>query len=173
MPNQTITEGDLVFSFPDAVKVERLDRQGVPLPVGMTLVDFVITEEQPRRLILLELKDPSDPGSQQEARDAFFKELRGNDLVNNRLTPKARDSFTFLHLMAEDGPPVLFVVLLGLERCPLDAALLLSLKERLLRRLRQEADRPWQREYVEDCLILTEAGWNRHFPQYPVARHGP
>jgi len=49
-------EGGLELVF-GAVQVEKLDRQGRSLPVGMSFVDFVVYEET--RTILIEVKDPS------------------------------------------------------------------------------------------------------------------
>jgi hypothetical protein len=49
---------DLEFSFPDELKWEELDRQGVRLPQGMSFVDLIIERE--KDLLLIEIKDPSN-----------------------------------------------------------------------------------------------------------------
>lgn len=48
--------------------------------------------------------------------------------------------------------------------------MLLNFKERLLGRLRKEAHEPWERRYVEDCLVLGEEEWAQVFPELPLRR---
>lgn len=163
-------EGDLLFRFRG--HAERLDLQGVPLPQGMSFVDFVVEEDA--RLLLVEAKDPSDPtippGRRQDEQQAFRAKLLGDTLINQELVPKARDSYSFLHLMARDDRPFIYVVVLGLKAYPDEQALLVGFKDRLLRRLRQEADRPWTRHYVADCLVLTPESWPQAFTRHRLSR---
>jgi hypothetical protein len=165
-----LAEGELHFAFPDSTAVDRLDACGKPIPHGMSLVDFVVAEG--RRTLLLEVKDPSQVVVPQAERERFVADLTGVGLINERLVPKFRDSYCYLHLMGHDAErrPCLAVLLLGLELCPCDQALLLGLKERLLGRLRREGAEPWVRQYATDCLVLSVQAWNTHFPQYPVTR---
>jgi hypothetical protein len=169
-------EGEFEFDFRTA-KVERLDDPTKPCPEGMKLVDFVIEEAE--RLIMLEIKDPSckarggdakAEAAMEKARAGFLNKIQNDALIADELTPKARDSYTYLHLMKRDGKPVLYAFLLGADRLPLDPALLLGFKDRLLARLRQETDQPWARHYVTDCLVLTEQTWPIAFPDYPLSR---
>ena len=67
---QVFQEQELQFQFPDTLPVEELDRQGVPIPVGMTLVDFVIEENV--RTVLLEVKDPSNSHAPEEERKRYI-----------------------------------------------------------------------------------------------------
>lgn len=53
----TLREGELLFSFPEDVRAERLDLKGRQQPKGMSLVDFVL--ESADETVLIELKDPS------------------------------------------------------------------------------------------------------------------
>lgn len=170
-------EGELMFDF-GAATFEKPDATGVIKPEGMKFVDFIVEEE--KRLILLEVKDPSrQPKSsdtkaiatiERERRD-FVKKLSNNGWIYDELTPKARDTYTYLHLMTRDRKPILYVVLLGVHLLPFDAIQLLpNFRDRLLGRLRKEMDQPWLREYVEDCLVLTEQTWRVAFPQYPLTR---
>jgi hypothetical protein len=171
-------EGELKFDFSTAMHVEKLDEKGKNLPEGMMFVDFVLEEVE--QLIMLEIKDPScrpkandfkAEGRIQKNREKFIKELSKDAWIAEKLTPKARDSYTYLHLMERDTKPIIYVLLIGSENLsPLDPALLAAFKDRLLTRLRQEADQPWARLYVYDCFVLTEKTWNLVFPQYPLAR---
>jgi hypothetical protein len=170
-------EGEFEFDFTTAKIVEKLDDPTKQRPEGMKLVDFVIEEE--RRLVMIEIKDPSckakggNPAAEatmEKSRADFSKKVQNDTLIAQELTPKARDSYSYLHLMKRDGKPVLYAFLLGADRLSLDPALLLGFKDRLLARLRQEADEPWTRHYVTDCVVLTEQTWALAFPQYPLAR---
>lgn len=170
-------EGELEFDFSAAEKIEKLDDPGKPLPSGMALVDFVIEED--RRLVMVEIKDPScsstgtNPAAEaalEKERTKFIKKVQDNSLIAQELTPKARDSYSYLHLMKRDGKPIVYAFLLGADKLTLDPALLLTFKDRLLSRLRQEADKPWERHYVTDCVVLTEKTWALAFPQYPMTR---
>ena len=170
-------EGELLFDFSGAITSEKLDAPGKPLPEGMKLVDVVVEEDA--RLLLIEVKDPSAKpkgagphaaASIQKERRAFLKEVQEDSLISKHLTPKARDSYTFLHLMGRDDKPMRFVVLLGAAELKLEPALLIGFKDRLLARLRKESERAWVKEYVADCLVLTEATWAMAFPKYSLTR---
>lgn len=170
-------EGELEFDFSAAKQAEKLDDKGKKLPEGMMFVDFVIEEEH--GMIMLEVKDPSCKAKSGDAkakdaikkqREEFVKNLDRDDWIAQKLTPKARDSYTFLHLMERDKKPIVYVLLIGSKELSLDPALLLAFKDRLLSRLRQEAEQPWLRQYVADCLVVTEGTWPNVFPNYPLIR---
>jgi len=169
-------EGELEFDFSAAKASEKLDATKIR-PEGMMLVDFVVEEDQ--RLVMIEVKDPSckSKGGNPDAeaalakeRSEFVKKVYNDTLIAKELTPKARDSYTYLHLMKRDNKPILYAFLLGADNLTLDHALLLGFKDRLLARLRQEADQPWAKHYVADCVVLTEHTWENAFPQFPLAR---
>jgi hypothetical protein len=170
-------EGELDFDFTAAKSAEKLDDPLKKKPEGMMLVDFVVEEEN--RLIMIEIKDPSAKakGSDQNAENAlqqnrigYIRDLQNDTLIAEKLTPKARDSYCYLHLMHRDTKPILYVFLLGVDNLPIDQHLLLSVKDRLLSKLEKEADQPWKRRYVSDCLVLTEQTWSSTFPEYPLIR---
>ena len=163
-----VQEGEIAVDFSSATHHFRLDEQGVARPEGMKLVDFVVEDEH--RIMLVEIKDPSDAGTTDKDRLAFARKLQTNLLVNADLTPKARDSYCYLHLMEQDKKPCLLVFLLGLEALNAEPALLMGLRERLLQRLRHESDQPWVRHYVSDCVVVGLDGWNKAFPMYPAVR---
>ena len=159
---------ELTFDAP----ADRLDAPGRTQPEGMKLVDLVV--EQAESILLVEIKDPSSPEIPDRARAsrlaAFAESMRGEELIAHGLVPKARDSYCFLHLMRRDTKPMIYVVLLGLEAHEHEAALLLGFKDRLLKRLRHEADRPWKRQYIKDCVVLTEKRWPEVFPEHELRR---
>ena len=161
-----VTEGRLEFDFTAAAQVERLDLPGTPLPHGMALVDFVV--EEGRRTLLIEIKDPEGTPApyRAEALREFVKKMEGDGLIHQEIVPKARDSYTFLHLMARDRPGLILVCVLGVGTP--DPALLGSFKNRLLRRLSKETAVPWVRQYVKDCVVLTPDMWASVFPDYPL-----
>jgi len=164
----TVQEGALEFAFPGVGDVTRLDAQDRTRPQGMALVDFVVEEAE--RTLLIEVKDPSGASVPASEQVQYVKRLQTNQLIHDELTPKARDSYTFLHLMARDNKPCLFVVLFGLDAIAHDPAILLAFKDRLLQRIRRETDEPWKRNYVSDCVVLTLASWAKYFPVFPVKR---
>ena len=134
----------------------------------MKLVDFVV--EEPDQTLLIEVKDPSQSAATVAGKKSFTASMLHDGLINNRLVPKARDSYTFLHLMERDKKRFLFVVLLGLEALKNERALLMGFKDRLLGRIRHEAREPWRRYYVDDCVVVTLETWPDHFPDYVVSR---
>lgn len=170
-------EGEFEFDFSAAKSVEKLDDPKRRRPQGMQLVDFVLEEEG--CLVMLEIKDPScktmgsNPAAKahlEKERAEFVKKVQKDTLITDELTPKARDSYTYLHLMQRDSKPIRYAFLLGADKLLLDPALLLGFKDRLLTRLRQECDQPWARCYVVDCMVLTEQTWGKAFPKYPLTR---
>jgi hypothetical protein len=164
---------DLEFSFPDELVWEELDRQGVKLPVQMKFVDLVI--ERDEDVLLVEIKDPSNKRATAAARQDYFKRLSDNSILTQELTPKARSSYTFLHLMERDAKPFKYVVLLGLDAFDPahQKALLTGFKDRLLADIRCETDAPWQRHHIADCVVLSVDIWNKTFADWPVTRIPP
>ena len=136
----------------------------------MKLVDFVLRENNDT--YLLEIKDPSHPKSPKENQVNYESRIKSNDLIHKELVPKARDSYTFLHLMKEDGKPFTYLVLLALDAWSEreQKAMLVGFKDRLAKRLNQETDQPWKRKYINDCAVLTIDGWNARFPEWNIDR---
>ncbi len=161
-----VTEGRLEFDFSAAAVVQRLDQPGTPLPHGMALVDFVV--EEAKRILLIEVKDPEGTPAAHRAKalEDFIEKMKGNGLIHEEIVPKARDSYTFLHLMKQDGKSFILVCLLGVGTP--DLALLGGFKDRLLARLRKEAATASVRQYVKDCVVVTPDTWKSVFPAYPL-----
>jgi len=161
---------DLQFAFPDGLNWEELDKQNVKLPVTMKFVDLVIERE--KDVLLIEIKDPSHASSPEKERASYFKRLQDNSVVTQELTPKARDSYTYLHLMEKDTKPFKYIVLIGLDAFDEQAqkALLGGFKDRLLADIRCESFEPWKRRHIEDCVVFSVAGWNKQFPAWQISR---
>ena len=161
---------ELLFEFPDEVEWDELDKQGVRLPVHMKFVDLVI--ERDADVLLVEIKDPSHSKCPNEERNSYFKRLSDNSVLTQELTPKARDSYSFLHLMERDGKPFKYIVLIGLDAFdPIQQkAVLTGFKDRLTANIRCEAYEAWKRKYIADCAVLSVETWNQNFPKWPVTR---
>ena len=164
-----VREGSFLFDFSAAVSWERLDEMGRSIPQGMAMADFFVEERS--RLLLIEVKDPfSEAGQKSSKRQEVENLFRIDRLIHQSLVPKARDSYTYLHLMGKDTKPVLYIVLIGFDRIGFEPAFGVVMKDRLLSRLRREAHRPWIRDYIADCLVLDPENWSWTFPQYPLVR---
>ena len=162
-------ERELLFDFQGCLSAEKLDRKGVPLPDGMCFVDFVLEEACLK--LLIEVKDPSEGSVPQNQKGKFTQKLTGSQLIDQKLVPKCRDSYCFLHLMEQDTKPFLYIVVLGTSALPtVGPGELTEFKNKLLSRLRKESGLPWKRLYVKDCVVVTEDTWKRHFPSYSLRR---
>lgn len=161
---------ELLFEFPNEVKWDELDKQGVKLPVRMKFVDLVI--ERDADVLLVEIKDPSHSKSPDKERNNYFRRLSDNSVLTQELTPKARDSYSFLHLMERDGKPFKYIVLIGLEAfdSSQQKAVLSCFKDRLMADIRNEAYEPWKRKHITDCVVLSVETWNQNFPKWLVTR---
>jgi hypothetical protein len=164
---------ELLFNFPDGLSWSELDKQGVKLPMRMKFVDLVI--ERDRDILLVEIKDPSHSRSPDKERNTYLKRLSDNSVLTQELTPKARDSYLYLHLMERDGKPFKYVVLLGLDAFDPDRqkAIMFGFKDRLLTDIREESFEAWKRKHIADCVVLSVESWNRHFPDWPLRREQP
>ena len=161
---------ELLFEFPDEVEWDELDKQGVKLPVRMKFVDLVI--ERDADVLLVEIKDPSHSKSPDKEQNSYLKRLSDNSVLTQELTPKARDSYSFLHLMERDGKPFKYIVLIGLDAFDPSQqnAVLAGFKDRLMADIRCEAYEAWKRKHIADCAVLSVETWNQNFPKWPVTR---
>lgn len=174
MPTYRAEENaELLFDFPNGLSWSQLDKQGVKLPVRMKFVDLVI--ERDEDILLVEIKDPSHSHSPDKERNAYLKRLTNNSVLTDELTPKARDSYLYLHLMERDRKPFKYVVLLGLDAFDPDRqkALMFGFKDRLLADLRQESFEAWKRKHIADCVVLSVESWNQTFPEWSLRREAP
>lgn len=166
-------EDELHFSFPKTLNWQELDEKGATLPEGLKLVDLVIEREND--ILLVEIKDPSCSIIPAEYRPDLDKYLLNGKLLKHELTPKARDSYTFLHLMELANKPLKYIILLGLDayELELNPALLLTFKDKLVGCVLCETKMPWKRLYIADYIILSLETWNKTFADWPVTRIAP
>lgn len=163
-------DADLEFTFPEDLGEYELDKQGVKLPTKMKFVDIVIERE--KDILLIEIKDPSHIRSGDKERKKYLRKLRNDELITQELTPKARDSYTYLHLMERDTKPFIYVVLLGLDAfdTSIQQIALTGFKDRLFADIREESHEAWRRKHILDCAVYSVATWNKHFPEWPITR---
>jgi len=174
MPHYRAEEtAELLFNFPDRLNWSELDKQGVKLPVQMKFVDLVIERE--KDILLVEIKDPSHSRCTDQERKRYFKRLSDNSVLTQELTPKARDSYLYMHLMERDLKPFKYVVLLGLDAFNPEhqKAIMFGFKDRLLADIREESFEAWKRKHIADCVVLSVESWNKTFPDWPLRREAP
>lgn len=161
---------ELLFSFPDELNWTELDKQGVRLPVRMKFVDLVIERESD--ILLVEIKDPSHSRSTDKDQNCYLKRLSDNSVLTQELTPKARDSYLYLHLMERDGKPFKYIVLLGLDAFDpeIQKGIMFGFKDRLLADIRCESFEAWRRKHITDCVVLTVQTWIQQFPDWSLQR---
>lgn len=148
-------EGELLFSFGSDWQAEQFDRPGASWPKGVSPVDFIA--EGQAELVLVEVKDPSASGARAKNRQDFVKKMKTEELTHEELVPKARSSYSFLHLMARDHKPMRYVVVIGTENLSIQPALLMNLTTRLQARLSNETGMVWKRPYISRCIVVSVA----------------
>lgn len=172
-PYRAEETAELLFNFPDYLNWSELDKQGVKLPVRMKFVDLVI--ERDKDILLVEIKDPSHSKCPDKERNSYLKRLSDNSVLTQELTPKARDSYLYMHLMERDHKPFKYVVLLGLDAFDPERqkAILFGFKDRLMADIREESFEAWKRKHIADCVVLSVESWNKIFPDWPLRREAP
>ncbi|HHH76148.1 MAG TPA: hypothetical protein ENL03_03900 [Phycisphaerae bacterium] len=159
---KTFTEGDIELTLPESTI--KLDETPKCTPEGMKLVDFCFCADG--KIYLIELKDPSHPKAARN-RDDEIKRLIGNDLINSELAPKARGSYTWLHLMKKDNAPIVYIVLLGTSVLPIeDKALLTGFMDKLRTQIIHESGEPWLRDYIDNVIVVTDSDWDKVFDDF-------
>lgn len=164
-------EGELRFAFGDEWHAEHFDRRGAAFPKGVSPVDFIA--ERAHELVLVEVKDPSAAPAPVANRQDFVEKMKSRELTHQELVPKARTSYGFLHLMARDTKPMRYVVVIGTDHLSLQPPLMADLADRLRARLAQEADTPWKRTYVYDCIVVPVEDVGKALPGCFASRVAP
>jgi len=137
------------------------------MPHGMQLVDLVIEEDS--RLILVEVKDYADPAGRPLTTSRLQQAPSVTAAVNQQWVPKARDSYTYLHLMRRDDRPIVYVALVCEPRKLGNYESLDALGSQVLARCHHEAEEAWRHRYVTACVAVTPAEWKRCFHQYKLS----
>ncbi len=166
--SKTLTERELVFAFPDAWHPETFDQEGATWPKHIMPVDFIV--ERPNDILLIEVKDPSISNAPDAERAKFAKKMQSHELTHEELVPKARTTWSYLHLMARTGKPLRYLVAIGTERLSIQPVLLQSLTDRLRQRLAQESDAPWKLEYVASCMVVSALDLGNYLDGVTVVR---
>jgi|GEM_PF-3462906 len=120
---------------------------------GMQPVDFIF--QQDNCTILLEVKNLRQ-------RSDLNKVAHGT-LAREELVPKARDTYTYLHLMGKDVGELLFVFLVESPMLPKLQPLFPLLNNTIINGLRQEGREPWARQYIKRPIIMTPKNFTTRF----------
>ncbi|MEO0141464.1 MAG: hypothetical protein ABIM88_07965 [candidate division WOR-3 bacterium] len=132
-----LMEGSVEIDFVGATNAWKPEDVNLELQ-GMSKVDFIA--EYQNHYWLVEVKDFQTP-----------KKLPKYEAkIREDWVPKARDTYTYLHLMAEDTKPIDYLVIAE----GVDKRLFPKLMEYLESRIIKEADRPWKRRYVRQCIVM-------------------
>lgn len=167
-------EGKLEFNF-DPLPSEKLDKQekGLQMPNGMTLVDFAVEDDTHGYTYLIQIKDPSSANPQfvnsVQIQQDFVNKLNTDELFD-KLVPNARDSYCYLHLMNRDTNKMVFIVILGIEKQYVNNYILMNFKDKLFAKIKFEAHIPWQRNHIQDCIVVLAEDFSYVFPNFKVRR---
>ena len=160
-------EKQLKFDFTGCLNAQRLDTKD-GMPRQWHNVDFMVEEED--RILLIEVKDPSDWSASQRGHNSFSIKIKGKDFVNQELVPKCRETYLYLHLMEKNHRPIYYIVLISLYEHVDKKGYFIPLQESLRKRLKQEGKTPWVKQYVRHAFVLNMREWNERFPHYPATR---
>lgn len=164
----SLTERELTFTFPATWKAERFDVPGQALPKHISPVDFVV--ETNDKMFFIEVKDPSTTMAPPSEQHGFLKKMQTDELTHQELVPKARTSWSYLHLMDRTPKPIVYIVAIGAERLSVQPLLWMSLADKLRKRLAHEADEPWKKPYVQECLVVPALDLGKHIEGVSVTR---
>ena len=144
----------------------------------LQLGDWTATRAQLRAENLLQVRTAAAASHSKcpdKERNSYLKRLSDNSVLTQELTPKARDSYLYMHLMERDHKPFKYVVLLGLDAFDPEhqKAIMFGFKDRLLADIREESFEAWKRKHIADCVVLSVESWNKYFPDWPLRREAP
>ena len=166
----TFTEGNLQLTIADAVQTRKFDDSATHgLTHCMKAVDFIV--DLADRYLFIEFKDPQNPRAHARESIRFVADFLSGS-IDTELMYKYRDSFLYEWAYGRAVKPVHYLVLVAIDT--LTEADLLTRTEDLKRKLPiQGPGQQWIRPLVAGCAVFNIATWNRHLPDYPVARSGP
>jgi len=163
-------EGVLEFDFTGCVHAEPFEEQFTAAqPHGMCPIDFLVEEED--RILFIEVTDYRKGIQKKKKNDQnqFKSPFDPKMLVHQELVPKARDSYTYLHLMKRDRKEIFYVVVIGTKDSVEGHVLNLSTVAYYLRgRLEKEASEEWKKKYVTGSFVISPNQWNDYFPQFSL-----
>jgi len=152
-------ESDLIIDFPDDVNVVQLEKETEKVH-GMQPVDFIFTHGD--HTILLEIKNFRQRSD--------IKKITSETLAKQEIVPKARDSYSYLHLMLRDHNDFFLVFLFDSPLIEYIRPLLPVLNSSINRYLMKEAPEPWKRQYIKRSVIMTPENFTTYFPGISVTR---
>jgi hypothetical protein len=153
-------EDNLKFNFVGIKDAEKFDEEGKKLPQGIVPVDFVVEDRD--CFWLIEVKC---------GKDGFASDKLDEASINNVFVPKARDTYTCLHLMERDNKPFKYIVVLDdVDFHHSDFPKLERMQGRLCERLACELDVPWKRQYITKAFIVGASKAASYFPFCQVER---
>lgn len=164
-------EGCIEFDFSNALNAKKFDNKDEhKLSHCMKAVDFIVETDQ--EIYFIEVKDPDHFNSTPESRKGFIKNLK-SDKFDNSIVQKYRDSFLY-EWAADNIPQKEIYYILLLEMKSLDPALLLNRNNSIKAKLPVSGPANiWKRRIVDGFLLLNMDRWNKHFPNWRVARINP
>lgn len=163
-----LTEGNLRITIPNTMQARKFDdgvRHG--LSHCMKAVDFIV--ELVDRYLFIEMKDPMHPLSKSQDRARFIQGFMSGE-IDEDLKYKYRDSFLYEWAAGRVQKPVYYLVLIALDT--LTEADLTARTDALKHKLPVQGPiaGQWVRSFVAGCAVFNLAAWNKHFPDYPIAR---
>ncbi|MBU1920598.1 hypothetical protein KKG66_07115, partial [bacterium] len=148
-------ESKLEFSFSRASEIQHVENG--EFGHGLKNVDFLIREID--EVILLEVK-----GTSQEV-----TRYLSDDIVN-QLVEKARDTYTYLHLIQDTAKQLTYIALIDFRTKEIDSAMLLRRSDALKAGLRGEKGHSWQIEYIQRAFLVDVENFKKEFPNFEVNR---
>jgi hypothetical protein len=161
---KTIREDDLIFDISAAMSAEKFDDDVLHgTKSTMKRVDIII--ENSSEFIFLEVKDPDKPGAKNP--DHFKQQfLTGNFIPE--IAGQCRDTLLFTKLRQEYTKPIIYVVLVCMEK--LDDALVLP-KIDALKCALPLSHKSWIKDSIESCIILKLGAYKKKYGENSVWRH--
>ncbi|MBC8491320.1 MAG: hypothetical protein H8D42_02040 [Candidatus Marinimicrobia bacterium] len=163
----SITEEELKFTFKTG-RARKFDEPGIPHPHGWRRVDFIVEEEE--ITVFIEVKDYAMEALKEKVIKKKVEKLAKHEFVDTQIVPKARDSYCFQYLMNKISKPVVYLVVIGLDKKYYDKTIFSVLKDNINKRLLQEAEKPWEKRYIKECFVLPYYELADIFPNYEVNR---
>lgn len=149
-------EGQLEFTFTDAVHGCKFDDPKTHRASSMKAVDFIV--DFTTYDLFVEVKDPDDTGATPARRQTFAEKMRSGTLESS-LKYKYRDSLLYRWASDAVRKPIKYIVLLQMERLrPRDYQLL---TDRLTRVIPLRGPCTWRRPIVTEVAVMNMVTWNK------------
>lgn len=163
-----LAEDDLQITLPTDVIGRKFDDGTTHgLSHCMKAVDFIL--ELDDLVYFVEFKDPENPNAQTRDRSTFIEKFLSG-AIDRDLKEKYRDSWLYEWAEGRAKKPIHYLVLIGASS--LSAAELLARTDNLNRQLPilGPQGRAWKKPFVEQCVVMNLAMWNKTFPNIPASR---